>query len=52
MFSFEDQDYSLQSMLDANCDDAELCAWLETAAVGEEYATGGATGLSTVARIA
>lgn len=35
-----------------NCDDAELCKWAESAAIGDVYRTGGASGECTVERTA
>lgn len=48
MFRFEDDLYTRDSMLAANCDDCELCAWLESAQIGDTFSTAGAVGESTV----
>jgi hypothetical protein len=37
LFDVEGEQYSLDAMLMANADDTDLCDWLRTAAVGEQF---------------
>jgi hypothetical protein len=40
-FSVDGMAYSLASMLEANRDDADICAWLRSARIGDEFQAGG-----------
>ncbi len=41
IFTADGFPYSLPVMLDANRDDADICAWLLDAKVGDEFQAGG-----------
>jgi hypothetical protein len=40
-FSVDGFGYNLASMLEANRDDADICAWLREAKIGDEFQAGG-----------
>jgi hypothetical protein len=37
MFTFDDADYTLESMLEANAYDDDFCAWARSAKPGDVY---------------
>lgn len=41
MFQINGETYTAQQMIDANSDDAELCAWISAASVGDVFPTCG-----------